>query len=193
MRDPEQIKRFTRGAAMMKDPPWLPMALWMAVVPALVQFGVLAPVWLSTLAAAVVATALGSRWFKRTYGVVTPSPESFAGLTRVGGGFLIVVAVWTLEWLSSAVRSPVRLGFVAFGAWLAWGAHISEGVRRHLYVLAAICGGLAFLPLVFGRSMVCTADSMAGSIVLIAFGLGWAYVCIQDYRVLRRSLRHVQR
>ena len=32
MQDPEQIKRFTRGAAVMKDPPWLPIALWMAVV-----------------------------------------------------------------------------------------------------------------------------------------------------------------
>ena len=192
MQDPEQIRRFTQGMAMMKDPPWLPMALWMAVVPILVQFGVIAPLWLIfSLALAGLATALGTRWFKRTYGVVTPSPDSFPGRVKAGGGFLVVVVVFAMEALSSATHLPVRLGMIAFGAWLAWGAHVSHGVRRHLYVLAAICIGLAFVPVVVGPTSRNTL--VPGSIIMTAFGLGWAYVCIQDYRVLVRSLPSGQR
>jgi len=194
MQDPEQIRRFTRGAAMMKDPPWLPIAVWMAVVPVLVQVGVIAPPWLLyLLAAAAVATALGSRWFKRAYGVVTPSEDSFPGRVRAGGGFVVVVVVLGLELLAGATRLPVRLGLVAFGAWLAWGARASQGVRSHLYVLAAICVGLAFLPLITGlaahRSL---HNSLHASIFASAFGVGWVYVCIQDYRVIRKNLRNAQ-
>jgi hypothetical protein len=191
MQNPEPIMRFTRAAAMMKDPPMLPMALWFGTVPALAVFGWVHPLGgLFSFFAAVLAAVLGSRWFKRTYGVVTPSADSFPGRVQAGGGFaLIVVAV--LEALSNAARLPVRLGMIAYGAWLIRGAHVSKGLRPHLYVLGAICVGVAFVPLVIGQTL--RDDSMlGGTIIVTAFGLGWAYVCIQDYRALRRNLGHLQ-
>jgi hypothetical protein len=196
MQDPEQIRRFTRGVAMMKDPPWLPIAAWMAVVPVLVQLEVIARSWLwYLLGVAAVATALGSRWFKRTYGVVKPSPDSFPERMGAGaGGVLRVAAVFFgLELLAGAIRLPVSLGWAAAGAYLAWAARASLGVRSHLYLLAAICVGLAFLPLVSdvaGRRSL--PNSMNETIILSAFGVGWVYVCIQDYRAIRRNLRNVQ-
>ena len=195
MQDPEQIRRFTRGVAMMKDPPWLPIAVWMAVVPVLVQVGAIAPPWLFyLLAAAAVATALGSRRFKRTYGVVTPSPDALPEwMSRAGGVLGLVVVVLGLELLAGASRLPVRLGLVAFGALLSRGARASQGVRSHLHVFAAICVGLAFLPLITRLAAHRSLDnSLHASITASAFGVGWAYVCIQDYRALRRNLRNAQ-
>ncbi len=194
MQDPEQIRRFTRSVATMKDPPWLPIAVWVAVVPLLVQFDVIAPAWLVyLLAVAAVATALGSRWFKRTYGVVTPSPESFPGRMSAGGALGLVVVLLGLEVLAGALGLPIRLGLAAVGAWAAWEARASDGVRSHLYVLAAICVGLAFLPLVADltghRSW---PTSMHASIFMSAFGVGWVYVCIQDYRAIRKNLPGAQ-
>jgi hypothetical protein len=195
MPDPEQIRRFTRSVAMMKDPPWLPIAAWVAVVPALAQFDLIAaPWWLGLLAVAAVATALGSRRFKRTYGVVTPSPGSFSGYRMSAGGVVgLTVVVLGLELLAAAIGLPIDLGFAAFGAWLAWGARASDGVRSHLYVLAAICIGLAFVPLVANladhRSL---GNSMRATIFTSAFGVGWVYVCIQDYRAIRKNLRQAQ-
>jgi hypothetical protein len=193
MQDPEQIRRFTRGMAMMRDPPWLPIAVWMAVVPALVQFEVIASPWLLyLLAVAVVATAVGSRRFKRTYGVVTPASDSFPARMKTGG-VLGLAVVLGLEVLAGAIGLPVRLGLAAFGAWVAWGARASQGVRSHLYVLAAICVGLAFLPLIADLAgQRSPGNSMQASIFMSAFGAGWAYVCIQDYRVIRKNLRQAQ-
>ncbi len=187
MQDPEHIKRFTRGSAMMKDPPWLPMALWFALMPALVQLRIVPQAWwFYSLALAGLATALSARWFKRTYGVVTPSPDSFPGRVKAGWGVVLVLVVCGLEFVSTVVRAPVRLGLVAFGAWLAWGARASNGVRPHLYVLGTICVGVAVVPLVGGHRL--QDPQTLGSIIMSAFGLGWAYVCIQDYRVLVRHL-----
>lgn len=184
MQDPDQIRRVTRGVAMMRDPPWLPLAVWMAVVPMLAQFGVIATPWAACwLITAVVATALASRWFKRTYGVVTPSPDAFLS---AGGLLGLAAVVLGLTVLAAAIRLPVELGVAAFGVWLAWGARASKGTRPHLYFLAAICVGLAFLP------QFSLQNSMRASIFSAAFGVGWAYVCVQDYRLIRRSLRNAQ-
>jgi hypothetical protein len=191
MQDPEQIRRFTRSVSMMKDPPWLPIAAWVAVVPLLFRFDVIStPSSLYLLAVAAVATALGSRWFKRTYGLVTPSRDSFPGRMRAGGAVGVIVVVFALEVLASAIRLPVHLGFAAFGAWLALGARASQGVRSHLYVLAGICVGFAFLPLVIDLAGL--PNSMDGWILVSAFGVGWVYVCVEDYRVIRRNLGHAQ-
>ncbi len=196
MQDPEQIRRFTRGMAMMKDPPWLPIAVWMAVVPALVEFHLLARPWYwYSLAVAIVAAVLASRRFKRTYGVVTPSPDSSGGgwMFRAPGGLAALAAFVSLQLVAVAIRLPVELGLVAFGGWLAWGARASEGLRRHLYVFAAICFGLAFIPLIAilagHRSL---PNYLLGSIFMSAWGAGWTYVCVQDYRVIRRNLRQAQ-
>jgi hypothetical protein len=194
MQDPESIRRFTRGVAMMKDPPWMPIATWMALVPMLVQFRVVTAPWATCwLIIAVVATAVASRWFKRTYGVVSPSPDAYSKLADAGSLVGLAVVVLGLSVLAAAIRLPVELGVAAFGAWLAWGARASKGIRSHLYVLAAICVGLAFVPLLpdltTQRSL---QNSMRASIFSAAFGVGWAYVCIQDYRVLRSALRSVQ-
>jgi hypothetical protein len=140
-----------------------------------------------------VATAFGSRWFKRTYGVVTPSPDAFSRLTGAGSALGLVVVVLGLTVLAAAIRLPVELGVAAFGAWLVWGGRASKGIRPHLYFLAAICVGLAFVPLMPAltaqRSL---QNSTHASIFSAAFGVGWAYVCIQDYRVIRRTLRNMQ-
>ncbi len=194
MQDPEQIRRFTRGVAMMRDPPWLPIAVWMAVAPALVQFGVIAAPWvLALLPVAAVATALGSRRFKRTYGVVTPSSDSFPGWTGAGGVLGLAVVFLGLEVLAAATRLPVDLGVAAFGAWAAWEARASQGVRSHLYLLAAICVGLAFVPLIADLAGHRSLQNFTrASIFMSAFGVGWVYVCIQDYRVIRKNLRHAQ-
>jgi hypothetical protein len=194
MQDPESIKRFTRGMAMMKDPPWMPIAAWMAVVPMLVQCGVVTAPWATFwLIMAAMSTALASRWFKRTYGVVSPSPDAHSKLAGAGSLVGLAVVVLGLSAVAAAIRLPVELGVAAFGAWLAWGARASKGIRPHLYVLAAICVGLALLPLMpdltTQRSL---QNSMRASIFSAAFGVGWAYVCLQDFRVIRRTLRSVQ-
>jgi len=195
MQDPEQVRRLTRAVAMMKDPPLLPMAAWFAVVPMLVQSRVISKPWGAFwLVLAVLATALASRWFKRTYGVVSPTPDAYSKLTgaRSALGFVVAVALG-LTMLSAALRLPVELGLAAIGAWMAWGARASEGLRPQLYVLAAICIGLAFLPLITDlTAQGPLQNSMHASIFSTAFGAGWAYVCIQDYRVIRRSLRDAQ-
>lgn len=192
MQDPEQVRRFTRAVAMIKDPPFLPMAAWFALVPMLVQFRVIAKPWGAFwLVLAVLATALASRWFRRTYGVVSPSRDAYSRLTgaRSALGLFVLVALG-LTMLTAARRLPVELGLAAVGVWMARGARASEGLRPQLYVLAAICVGLAFLPLVTHlTAQRPLQDSMHGSILSAAFGVGWAYVCIQDYRVIRRSLR----
>jgi hypothetical protein len=194
MQDPESIRHFTRGVAMMNDPPWMPIATWMALVPMLVQFGVMTAPWATAwLLMAVTATALALRWFKRAYGSVSLSPNAYSKLAGPGSVLGLAVVAFGLSMLAAAIRLPVELGVAAFGAWLAWGAHASKGIRSHLYVLAAICVGLAFVPLLpdltTPRSL---QNSMRASIFSAAFGVGWAYVCIQDYRVLRSTLRSVQ-
>ena len=149
------------------------------------------PFW---LVLAVLATALASRWFKRTYGVVSPTPDAYSKLTGARSvlGFVVAVALG-LTMLSAALRLPVELGLAAIGAWMAWGARASEGLRPQLYVLAAICIGLAFLPLITDlTAQGPLQNSMHASIFSTAFGGGWAYVCIQDYRVIRRSSRDAQ-
>jgi hypothetical protein len=193
MQDPEPIRRFTRGVALMRDPPWLPIAAWIAVVPTLGQFGVIAVPWAAFwLGVAVATTALASRWFKRTYGVVTPSPGALRGAGPGCLNLAVAAAIFLgLQSLTVVTRLPVELGVLAFGAWLAWGARASQGIRPHLYVLAAIVVGLAFLPLINNL----TAQrwlQIYGAIFMSAFGAGWVYVCIQDYRVIRRSLRNAQ-
>ena len=194
MQDPESIRRFTRGVATMKDPPWMPIAAWMTVVPMLVQIGVVSAQWAMVwLVTAGIATALASRWFKRTYGVVSPSPDALSNPTGARSVLGLAVIVLGLSAIAAAIRLPVNLGVAAFGAWLAWGARASKGIRPHLYILAAICVGLALLPLMLDltarRSL---QNSMHASIFSAAFGVGWAYVCVQDYRVLRRTLGSAQ-
>jgi hypothetical protein len=143
--------------------------------------------WLVT---AIVATASASRWFKRTYGVVTLSPDASSGRMGAGSAIGIVVAIG-LQILAVAVRLPVELGLAALGVWLAFGARASKDIRPHLYVLAAICIGLAFVPLIADiTAQRPLLKSMGGTIYVSAFGAGWVYVCIQDYLVIRRSLRH---
>jgi hypothetical protein len=184
MQDREQIRRFTQGAAMMKDPPMLPIALWMATVPAIAQLGLVTPLgMLISFSLATVATLLGSQWFKRAYGNVTPSADS-PGRVSEGATVALFVAVFALEALSDVKRLPVRLGLVVFGVWLIWGARFSRGLRPHLYVPGAICIAVSFLPIVIGYPS--NDRSMFGTIFITAFGLGWTYVCIQDYRGLRR-------
>jgi hypothetical protein len=193
MQDPERIKRFTRGVAIMRDPPWIPIAVWMSVVPMLAQFGVIAAPWeLYSFPVAALATALASHWFKRTYGIVTPSPGALRG---TGSGCLNVgvaaVVFLGLQLLTVATRLPVELGVLAFGAWLAWGARASKGLRPHLYLLAAIVVGLAFLPLINNLTARGSLQYY-GAIFMSAFGVGWLYVCLQDFRAIRRSLRDAQ-
>src|SRR5262245_22734208 len=197
MLDPEQIKRFTQGVGTMKCPPMLPLALWFGIVPALDALGFASPFWVfPSFLAAVLAAVLASRWFKRTYGVVTPSADSYIGRLKGAAGFAFVLGTLGLEVLTSATQIPVRLGIIWFGAWLIWGAHASNGVRPHLYVFGAICVAVAFVPLIIGQTW--SHDSWFGesralwTIFATAFGLGWAYVCVQDYRVLRRSVREVR-
>jgi hypothetical protein len=195
MQDPESIRRFTRGVALMRDPPWLPIAAWLAVVPMLGQLNVIGTPWAACLLLlAVAATALATRRFKRTYGVVKVAPSAPQG---AGHGCLtaslLAVAVIGLNLLAVAIRLPVALGLAAFGAWLAWGARASKGIRPHLYFFAAIVVGLSFGPLIGNLAGYRTLPkSLLTSIFATAYGIGWAYVCIQDYRVLRRTLRHAQ-
>ena len=159
----------------------------------LVQFGVMPTPWVwCLLAVAAVATALGSRWFKRAYGVVTPSSDSFPGWMGAGGGLGLAVVVVGLEVLR---RRP---GYRWTSAWSrsapGWrGARASQGVRTHLYFLAAICVGLAFLPLIANLTVHRSLkNSERASIFSSAFGVGWVYVCIQDYRVIRKNLRNAR-
>lgn len=195
MQDPEQVKRFTRAVAIIKDPPLLPMAAWFAFVPMLVQWSVMAKPWgMFWLVVAVLATALASRWFKRTYGVVSPSPDAYSRVAGTRRGLALVVAgALGLTILTAALRLRVELGLAAVGVWLACGARASEGLRPQLYVLAAICIGLAFLPLITDLTAQHPLEnSMHASVFSAAFGIGWAYVCIQDYRVIRKSLGDAQ-
>lgn len=196
MQDPESIRRFTHGIAMMKDPPFLPIATWFAVVPVFHVFGATATSWAAiSFILAVVATVLASRRFKRTYGVVTASHDAYSLLAGRGIGLAILAVSFCLQVLSVVLKLPVQLGFAALGAWFAIGARASKGIRPHLYVLAAICVGLAFVPLIAditGRRWLLTSTAGGGNIFVSAFGAGWAYVCIQDYRAIRNSLRQAQ-
>ncbi len=196
MKNAEQIRRFTHGVAMMKDPPLLPTAAWFAVVPMLHTIGVIAMSWAAfSFILAVVATALASRRFKHTYGVVTASRDTYSRLAGAGSALGIAVIVIGLQVLAFLVRWPVELGLAAFGAWLALGARASKGIRPHLYVLAAICIGVAFVPLlagITGQRSLLESTGGGGIIYVSAFGVGWVYVCIQDYRVIRRNLRLAQ-
>ncbi len=63
-------------------------------------------------------------------------------------------------------------------------------MRPHLYVLAAICFGLAVMPLIAIHRR--PPNPLYLAIFTSAFGAGWTYVCIQDYRVIRRNLRQAQ-
>jgi hypothetical protein len=196
MHEAERIMRFTHGVAMMKDPPFLPMAAWFAVVPVLRTFGMIATFWAAiSFILAVVVTALASRRFKRTYGVVTASRDAYSRLAGRGIGLLILVVVVSLQIWSVLMRLPVQLGLAALGAWFAIGARASKGIRPHLYILAAICVGLAFVPLIAditGRPSLLTSTRGGGNIYVSAFGVGWVYVCVQDYRMIRRNLRLAQ-
>lgn len=179
---PENIRGFTRAYGLMRDPPWLPIAAWVAVVPFLNHVGYIGSsgMWLS-LALAAVTTAVATRWYRRTYGVVTPSrPKPW--VVRPVVGVLVVAAVVTLEVLSSVAALPVRLGIGVFGAYLAWGATTSGGYRKHLFVLAAICALVAFVPLVLGGDL-----EFQGVVIQTGFGLGWCFVCIADHLVVIKS------
>jgi hypothetical protein len=185
MQNAEDIRRFTRGVAILRDPPMLPMALWFGTIPALTVWGTVHPLWVPvSFVAALLATALGSRWFRQAYGVVRPSADSVAG--RAAGAIVLIGVVLALEGVSIAAGLPVGLGLIVFGIWLIWSARTSEGLRRHLYVLGTVCIGIAFVPLVIGPTLRANS-TIGGTIKVTAFGLGWAYVCIQDYRALRRS------
>jgi hypothetical protein len=195
MQDPESIRRFTRGVALMRDPPWLPIAAWLAVVPMLGQLGVIGTPWgACLLLLAVAGTALASHRFKRTYGVVKVAPAAplgaWPGCLTVS---LLAVAIIGLNVLATVVRLPVALGLTAFGAWLAWGARASKGIRPQLYFFAAIMLVLSFGPLIGNLAGYRTLpNSLLTAIFTTSYGIGWAYVCIQDYRMLRRALRHAQ-
>jgi hypothetical protein len=196
MQHAEQIRRFTFSVATMKDPPWLATAAWFAVVPMLHAVGVIQASWAAiSFILAVATTALASRRFKRTYGVVTASRDTYSRLNGRGIGLAIMVVVVGLQLLSVLLRLPVQLGLAAVGAWFAIGARASKGIRPHLYGLAAICVGLAFVPLIAdmtGRHSLLTSMDGFGNIYVSAFGVGWVYVCIQDYRLIRRNLRLAQ-
>lgn len=177
----ESIRKFTRAYGLMRDPPWLPVAAWMATAPLMNYLGYIgsSALWLLLLAAAA-ATAIATRWYRRTYGVVAPSlPKPVVARPLIG--VACVVSVVALEAISQVWNIGVRLGVLAFGAYLAWGAVSSGGFRKHLFVLAAICALLAFLPLVIGDSQ------LQGVVIQTAFGLGWCFVCVADYRTLQRS------
>jgi hypothetical protein len=178
----ESIRKFTRAYGLMADPPWLPIAAWIASVPLLSYLGYVGSsvFWLSLLAAAA-ATAIATRWYRRTYGVVAPSqPKPL--VARPVTGIVLLVAMFALEVIASSSNLDVRLGILLFGAYLAWGAVSSGGFRKHLFVLAAICALLAFLPLVIGDSQ------LQGVVIQTAFGLGWCFVCVADHRVVQRNL-----
>jgi hypothetical protein len=81
---------------------------------------------------------------------------------------------------------------VGFGAALFWGARASQGLRPHLYVLGTVCVLVAFVPFFIDQARR-DSSLLGGTMVLTAFGLGWVYVCIQDYRMLVRSLANVRR
>jgi hypothetical protein len=166
----------------MGDPPWLPMAAWVALAPLLKYVGYIGSTTVTgSLVLAAVLTALATQWYRRTYGVVTPSqPKPW--VVRPVTGFLVIVTVIALEILSGLLSLPVRLGIAAFGAYLAWGAIVAGGYRRHLYVLAAICVLAAFVPLVLGGDF-----QLQGVVIQTAFGLGWCLVCIADLRVVMKG------
>ena len=180
--EPEDIRGFTRAYGLMGDPPWLPIAAWVAVVPFLNHVGYLGPSGMGlSFALAAVTTAAATRWYRRTYGVVTPSrPKPWA--VRPAVGVLVVAAVLALEALSSVAALPVRLGIGVFGAYLAWGATASGGYRKHLYVFAAICALVAFVPVVLGGDL-----ELQGVVIQTGFGLGWCFVCIADHLVVIKS------
>ncbi|HEY1307244.1 MAG TPA: hypothetical protein VGF24_27000 [Vicinamibacterales bacterium] len=174
----------------------LPLALWFGIVPALDALGFASPFWVfPSFLAAVLTAALASQWFKRTYGVVTPSADSFTLRMRGTAGVAFVAAIFGLELLATATQLAVRPGIVVLGASFIWQARASKGLRPHLYVLGAVCVAVAFVPLIISQTW--SHDSWLGqsralwTIFTTAFGLGWAYVSIQDYRVLRRSIRQV--
>lgn len=183
MQDADRIGRFTRGFATLKDPPFLPVALWFGVMPLVRERGYLSPAWAAvTFLLATATTLIGIRWFRRAYGIVTlERHEPTAGVK-----FAAVMSVIVLEVVSTAAHLPVRLGLLAFAAFLAWGGWINGGLRRHLYVLSVICGVLAVLPGLTGDGR------QFGVAMTTACGLGWAYVCVQDYRVLTRGFSDVR-
>lgn len=178
----ENIRGFTRAYGLMGDPPWLPIAIWVAVAPLLKYLGYIgsSAVGMSLVLAAVL-TAVATQWYRRTYGVVRPS-QPRPWVVRPVVGLLVVASVVALEIVSSMVPLPVRLGIAVFGAYLAWGAVASGGYRKHLYVLAAICVLVAFVPLVLGGDF-----ELQGVVIQTAFGLGWCLVCIADLRVVMKG------
>jgi hypothetical protein len=177
MQDAEEIRRFTRGFTTVKDPPFLPIALWVALVPLAQELGYLSSRAATlTFALAFVATIMGARWFKRSFGVVTLEPRMPSAAVSAA----VVLATVALETASTASGLPVRLGLLVFAVFLASGGRLNGGLRRHLYVLAIIVGLVALLPEVLGARFTV--------VFMTSFGLGWVYVCVQDYRILRRSL-----
>jgi hypothetical protein len=186
MQDADRIGHFIRGFPTLKDPPFLPVALWFGVMPLLRERGYVSDGWAGvTFLLANVMTVIGVRWFRRSYGVVTlERQEPSAGLKVAA-----LISVFVLEVVSTAARLPVRLGLLAVAVFLAWGGWMNGGLRRHLYVLSVICGILAVLPGLSGVLLPgLRADGrQLGVVMITAFGLGWAYVCVQDYRVLTRG------
>jgi len=178
----ENIRGFTRAYGLMGDPPWLPIAIWVAVAPLLKYLGYIGSSAVAmSLVLAAVLTAVATQWYRRTFGFVRPShPKPW--VVRPVVGLLVVAAVVALEILSSLVPLPVRLGIALFGAYLAWGAIASGGYRKHLFVLAAICVLVAFVPLVVGGDF-----ELQGVVIQTAFGFGWCLVCIADLRVVMKG------
>jgi hypothetical protein len=179
--DPTDLRRFTRVYPLIKDPPWLPIAAWIAIVLPLAQLGYVgAATMVLSLAAASAATVVAKRWFRRTYGVVTPThPLPLAA--RPGTGFALLLLVFALEALSQALGWRIRLGILAFGAALAWSAWAFGGFRNQLLILAAICAALAFLPFVVPE------PNLQYALFYFAFGIGWCVVCVWDYRVIAKA------
>jgi len=176
------LQRFTRAyPTITKDPAWLPVAAWTAVVLPLARVAYLhVLIVLLSLVLAIVATVLARRWFRRTYGFVTPT-RPLPLLYRPAFGIPFWLTAIAIEWLSRWLGWPVHLGVLAFSALFAWSALASGGFRRHLLVLAAICAALAFLPLLI-------AEEWRQDVVFFAaFGTGWCIVCVMDYRVVTRN------
>ena len=73
MQTQSAITRLASDVGTLKDPPWLPIALWLGVVPALQELGFLnAAGGVAGFVLACVAALVLARLYRRRYGTVTP-------------------------------------------------------------------------------------------------------------------------
>ena len=178
MRDPEEIKRFTRNFGSLSDPPFLPVALFAAIAPLAGHYGYLGWYgWNGGFALALVASLVATRLYRRRYGYVVPeNPKTLQSFIAA------VIAAVLLQAISVMAGLRLHLAALPWGLWLAYGALASEGYRLHLLAPALVFFAAVFLPLM-------TGDAKLESLLFqTAFGFAWTIVCLGDFVVVRRNL-----